>query len=206
MDVRLTAAVVLLGLAACNGAGDAADSSARGPGSDPPTESAARAVQETQTARVLSELPEACTLLGADDVEAALDEAVSGEQVAHAPKQMSACRFTASDGDRLTVQVLFITLDAYDPSGDSPDKLRAQVAQSSGEPDGELNGDGYHGFYVESSEATGAHVVTEFQGTAMLSDRPVSQLHMTVELSSGEEPADRLDAVRSTVESVIDRL
>lgn len=206
MDARLTAAVLVLSLTACGGTGDNAETGAREAGSDASAESTAGADQDASPPEVLSELPEACSVLGAADVQPILGDAVSGDQLAHAPKQRSACRFTATDGDELTVQLFFITHQAYDPSVDSPDKLRAQVAQSSGEPAGELNGSGYHGFYVESSDATGTHVVTEFQGTAMTSDRPVSQVHLTVQLASSDEPANRLDAVRRTVESVIDGL
>lgn len=206
MDARLTAAVVLLSLAACGGAEDAAETGTRNAGSPAPGGSTTPAEQEALPQGVLSELPEACSLLEAADVEAILGEAVSGNQLAHGPKERSACRFTASDGSELTVQLLFIIHQAYDPSVDSPDKLREQVAHSSGEPAGELNGSGYHGFYVESSDATGAHVVTEFQGTAVMSDRPVSQLHLTVELESSDASAERLDAVRSTVESVVGEL
>lgn len=206
MDARLTAAVVVLSLAACGGAEDAAETGTRDAGSPAPGASTTPAEQEALSPGVLSELPEACSLFVAADVEAILGEAVSGDQLAHAPKERSACRFTVSDGGELTVQLFFITHQAYDPSVDSPDKLRAQVAHSSGEPAGELNGSGYHGFYVETSDATGAHVVTEFQGTAMTSDRPVTQLHLTVQLQSRHASTDRLDAVRRTVESVIGEL
>lgn len=206
IDARWMAATLLLGIAACGGSGGDAGAGEASSGS---AEAAATAGGEEEAAaapEVLTALPEACSVIGAAEVEDIVGEAVSGNQVLHSPKQRSVCRFSTAEGDELTVQLLFLLHDAYDPSVDSPDKLRAQVTRSSGEPSGELNGTGYHGFYVESSDGTGAHVVTEFQGTAMVSDRPVSQLHMTVELRTDAEPADRLDAVRRTVEGVIARI
>lgn len=198
--------LLLLCVTACRGASDgdaAADSRPDGAAASERVEATATEPDRAGAAdRLLTGLPEACSLLSEAEASESLGGPVAATQREHSGKERTECRYTAPGGRQITLSAMFVLDDYYDPT-----TFRAFV-EAMGMPvtgTADVPG-GTQAYYGGEGETVAVVTATDIRGTALLSDRPVSHVIVGIGMTSPADPSERLDTVEAIAGTVVERL
>ncbi len=153
---------------------------------------------------LLRVLPEACTLLTAEEVSALLGTEMIAVQESHSGKESSQCSYRAI-GMGMALNIMFV-LDQF-LDGRDPASLQAFIEGVGGTVAGPVDIPGaLHGLRGEVGRSTNVWATNGMRGTSMMTDRPVSHFLVHVGLDSEAGSEERLTAVVEAAAIVLNRV